>query len=249
VRDPDEQRRLLTVVIGGGGATGVELAGAFAEELPQLAHHYGARPDYCRVILVEAGPTILAGSSPDLIGKASHILSELKVDIRTNAMIAEATPQGFTLKNGEVISGGVHIWAGGVKAPALAERSGLPIGHNGRIMVDRYLRAVGHPDIFVAGDLAGVVDAHTGRALPPLAQIALQEGDTVAYNLRATIEGRPLAAFRFKDKGFVVSVGNRQGAAEIAGLTIGGRLAHALKDAIDWEYRTSVKHLHGWAVV
>jgi NADH:ubiquinone reductase (H+-translocating) len=249
MRDAGEQRRLQTVVIGGGGATGVELAGAFAEELPQLARRYGARPDYGRVILVEAGPTILAGSSPDLIGKARHILRELNVTIRTNAPITEASPQGFRLENGEVISGGVFVWAGGVTAPAVIQRSGLPIGPNGRINVDPYLRAVKHPEIFVAGDLAGVVDAQTGRTLPPLAQIALQEGDTVVHNLRAAIDGRPLAAFRFRNKGFVVSVGNRRGVAELAGLTTSGRLAHALKDAIDWEYRTSVKHLRGWAVV
>jgi NADH dehydrogenase len=115
--------------------------------------------------------------------------------------------------------------------------------------VDEYLRAVDHPHIFVAGDLASVVDAETGHALPVLAQVAVQEGDSVAGNLRATVEGRPLEPFTFRDKGFVVSVGGRSGVAEVAGFTIGGRLAHALKDAIEWEYRQSVKHLRGFAAV
>jgi NADH dehydrogenase len=244
--DPQEQERLMTVVIGGGGATGVELAGGFAEELPGLARQYGAPPEHGCVILLEAGHTILAGSSPGLIGRANQILQDLKVDVRTNAAIAEATAEGLHLKHGEVITGGVYIWAGGVKAPEIIQGSGVPIGYNGRIKVDQYLRALDHPEIFVAGDLASVVDPNTGRALPPLAQIAIEEGETVMRNLRASIEGTELEPFTFQNKGFVVSVGGRRGVADIAGLTIGGRLAHTLKDAIEWEYRQSVKYLRGW---
>ena len=81
--------------------------------------------------------------------------------------------------------------------------------------------------------------------LPPLAQVALEEGETVARNLDAELEGRPLEAFTFHDKGFVVSVGTRRGVAGIAGITSGGRLAHLLKDAIEWEYRQSARHLRG----
>jgi NADH dehydrogenase len=244
-----EQQRLLTIVIGGGGATGVELAGAFAEGLPRLAMESGAPPELARVVLVEVGHTILAGSSPRLIANATRILHDLHVDVRTNTAVAEAMPDGFRTKNGMVIEGGVFIWAGGVKAPELVRGCGLPVGYNGRIKVDEYLRVIDHSNIFVAGDLASVVDAETGRALPVLAQIALQEGASVASNLRATIEGSPLTPFKFRDKGFVISVGDRSGVAEVAGVTVGGRLAHALKDAIEWEYRESVKHLHGFAAL
>ena len=249
ITDRGEQQRLLTIVIGGGGATGVELAGAFAEGLPELAKKYGCPPQLIRVILIEAGHTILAGSSPSLITKAMSTLQELNVDVRTNTAVAEAVPHGFRTKNGMLIEGGVFIWAGGVKAPDLVRGSGLPVGYNGRIKVDEYLRAIQHVDIFVAGDLASVVDAQSGRALPVLAQVALQEGTTVARNLRATIEQRALKPFKFGDKGFVVSIGDRAGVAELAGITLGGRLAHGLKDAIEWEYRQSVKHLHGFAAV
>jgi NADH dehydrogenase len=166
--------------------------------------------------------------------------------VRTNAMIAQATAQGFRLKSGELIEGGVFVWAGGMKAPELVAGSGLPVGHNGRVKVDQHLRVLDHPELYVAGDLASVVDPRTGRVLPPLAQIALEEAETVARNLDAELEGRPLEAFTFHDKGFVVSVGVRRGVAEIAGITTGGRLAHVLKDAIEWEYRQSVKHLRGW---
>ena len=244
--DPEQQRRLATVVVGGGGATGVELAGELAEMLPEEASRHGLAPDRPAVWLVEASPTILAGSSPQLINKASRILSDLGVQVRTNAAIAAATEEGFRLKDGQLVEGGVFVWAGGVKAPELVADSGLPTGHNGRVKVDRYLRALDHPDIYVAGDLASVVDPRSGHALPPLAQVALEEGETVARNLDAELEGRPLEAFTFHDKGFVVSFGARRGVAEIAGITDGAQLAHLLKDAIEWEYRQSVSHLRGW---
>jgi NADH dehydrogenase len=244
--DPEQQRRLATVVVGGGGATGVELAGELAEMLPEVARGHGLAPDRPAVRLVEAGPTILAGSSPQLIDKAAKILSDLGVQVRTNAAIVAATEDGCRLQDGELVDGGVFVWAGGVKAPEIVADSELPTGHNGRIKVDRYLRVLDHPDIYVAGDLASVVDPRSGHVLPPLAQVALEEGETVARNLDAELRGRQLEAFTFHDKGFVVSVGTRRGVADIAGITTGGRLAHLLKDAIEWEYRQSVTHLRGW---
>jgi NADH dehydrogenase len=227
--DPERQRRLATVVVGGAGATGVELAGELAEVLPEVASRHGLTPGQPAVLLVEAGPTILAGSSPQLIDKATRILSDLGVRVRTNAAIAAATEEGFRLTDGQLVAD-----------------SELPTGHNGRVKVDQYLRVLDHPEIYVAGDLASVVDPLTGHVLPSLAQVALEEGETVARNLDAELKGRPLEAFTFHDKGFVVSVGTRRGVADIAGITSGGHLAHLLKDAIEWEYRQSVKHLRGW---
>jgi len=244
--DPEQQRRLATVVVGGGGATGVELAGELAEILPEVASGHGLAPDRPAVLLIEAGPTILAGSSPQLIDKATNILSDLGVQVRTNATIAAATEEGFRLKDGQLVEGGVFVWAGGLKAPQLVADSELPTGHNGRVKVDRYLRVLDRPQIYVAGDLASVVDPRTGHVLPPLAQVALEEGETVARNVDAELRGKPLEAFTFHDKGFVVSIGTRRGVADIAGITTGGKLAHLLKDAIEWEYRQSVKHLRGW---
>jgi NADH dehydrogenase len=244
--DPDQQRRLATVVVGGGGATGVELAGELAEMMPEAAKGRGLASDRPAVLLIEAGPTILAGSSPQLIDKATRMLAELGVQIRTGALVSAATREGFRLEGGQVINGGVFVWAGGLKAPDLVAESELPTGHNGRVKVDQYLRALDHPDVYVAGDVASVVDPHTGHVLPALAQVALEEGETVARNLDAEVAARPPEAFSFKDKGFVVSVGPRRGVAEIAGITTGGRLAHLLKDAIEWEYRQSVRHLRGW---
>jgi len=244
--DPERQPRLATVVVGGSGATGVELAGELAEVLPAVASGHGLAPGQPTVQLVEAGPTILAGSSPQLIDKAARILADLGVQVRTNATIAAATEEGFRLTDGQLVEGGVFVWAGGVKAPGLVADSELPTGHNGRVKVDRYLRVLDHPEIYVAGDLASVTDPRTGHVLPSLAQVALEEGETVARNLDAELRGKPPEAFTFHNKGFVVSVGTRRGVADIAGITTGGRLAHLLKDAIEWEYRQSVRHLRGW---
>lgn len=244
--DPRSQRRLATVVVGGGGATGVEIAGELAEAMPKVAARLGLAADRPAVVIVEAGPTILAGSSPRLIDKATKILAELGVQVRTEAAIAAATEDGFRLRDGQVVEGGVFVWAGGLKAPELVAGSGLPTGYNGRVKVDQYLRVLDRPDIYVAGDLASVVDPRTGHVLPGLAQVALEEGETVARNLEAELRDRPLEPFTFQNKGFVTSVGAHRGVADIAGFTAGGRVAHLLKDAIEWEYRQSVKHLRGW---
>ena len=91
----------------------------------------------------------------------------------------------------------MFVWAGGVKAPGLVADSGLPTGHNGRVKVDQYLRVLDRPEIYVAGDLASVTDPRTGHVLPPLAQVALEEGETVARNLAAELKGQPLEAFSF----------------------------------------------------
>ena len=103
--DPDQQRCLATVVIGGGGATGVELAGELAEMLPDLARGHRLAPDRPAVILVEAGRTILAGSSAALIDRATRVLADLGVRVRTNSRIAEATAEGFRLTSAELVRG------------------------------------------------------------------------------------------------------------------------------------------------
>jgi NADH:ubiquinone reductase (H+-translocating) len=160
--DPGRQRRLATVVVGGGGATGVELAGELAETLPEVARGHGLAPKCPTVVLVEAGPSILAGSSTALVARAREILDRLGVTVRTGATIAEATAEGFRLRDGQLVEGGVFVWAGGVKAPEVVAGSELPTGHNGRVKVDQHLRVLDHPEIYAAGDLASVVDPAPG---------------------------------------------------------------------------------------
>ena len=246
--DDEEKRRLLTVVIGGGGATGVELAGELAEVLPELLKRHDLEGAPTRIALIEAGPTIMLGSTDGLIKKAMDTLTQLGVEIYLNTPVVGADERGFDLKESR-IEGGVLVWAGGVKAPEMIANCGLPTGRNGRLVVDANLRVAGHPEIYVAGDIAYLVDEKSGRPLPPTAQVALEEGETVAHNLLAEWEGKELEEFKFLNKGYVISVGGRNGVADVAGLTLAGRPAMILKNAIEWEYRQSVKHLKGWTPV
>ena len=139
------------------------------------------------------------------------------------------------LKSGDVIAGGVFVWAGGVKAPEVVTGSGLTVGHNGRVKVDQHLRAIDLPEIYVAGDLASVIDPATGRAIRPPRNSPWSEGEVAATNLYAELMGKPLETFTYGDRPFVVSVGGRKGVAAVAGRSFGGRAAHLLKDAIEWD--------------
>ena len=247
--DPAEKARLMTVVIGGAGPTGVELAGELAEEMPRLARRYGLNPKLIRIILLDAAPTILLGQPQSMVTKALGILDQLGVEVRLNAMIAKADENGFTLKDGDTVTGGVYVWAGGVRAVPLVAKSGLTAVGGGRIKVDEYLRAVEHEDVYVAGDAAAIINPKTERAYPGTAQLALSTGQSIAENLLAEIEGRPLTPYQYRDMGAVVSIGPRSGVADVAGRTLSGLLAHILKDGIEWEYQASVKHLSGWSPV
>jgi NADH dehydrogenase len=101
--------------------------------------------------------------------------------------------------------------------------------------------------MYVAGDLAAAVDSRTHGLVPPLAQIALDEAESVASNLEAELAGKPLHPYRFHSKGVVVSVGAHRGVADLPHAVVAGPLAHMLKDLIEWEYRQSVQHWHGWS--
>lgn len=218
-----------------------EFAGGIADKLPSLARTYGVSAHLCRVILVESGKSIMAGSSRSFIDKAGKALRDLRVEVRTNAKIATVDTEGLTLEGGTRLEAGVVVWAGGVKSASLAAGSDFATDRDGRVRVDQFLQALHHPEIYVAGDMASLIDARSGQSLPATAQVALNEGDAIAHNLDAQFRDEPLQPFAFFNKGYVVSVGNRNGAADLpGGVTIGGRLAHILKDGIEWDYRKSV---------
>jgi NADH dehydrogenase len=251
VNEPDQAKKakLMSAVVGGAGPTGVELAGELAVEMPRLARRYGLNPKLIHITLLDAMPTILPGQPQGLIDAGMRILDQLGVEVRLSAMIAKADENGYSIKDGSVISGGVYVWAGGVRAVPTVAKSGLAAVGGGRIKVDEYLRAADHPEIYVAGDAAAVINPKTERAYPGTAQLALNSGQSIADNLLAEIEGRPLTPYEHKDLGAVVSIGPRSGVADVAGRTLSGLLAHILKDGIEWEYQMSVKHMSGWSPV
>ena len=247
--DATTRQKLLTVAVCGAGATGVELAGELAEVLPELMRRHDLKSEKCRIVLVEATAAVLPGASAGLVAKADRTLRELGVEVLLSSPVASATPEGFVFRSGEKLDAGVRVWTGGVKTPDVVSQSGLEVGPGGRVVVDEFLRVPEYPDVFVAGDCALVFGADGARPLPPTAQIALEEGETVAANVLASLRGGAPEAFHFQNKGYVISVGGRSGVADVAGLTIAGRPAMMLKNAIEWEYRQSVKHLRGWSAV
>ena len=248
----DLQRR-LTVLIVGAGPTGVEVAGELAELMTELWETQrrvaGEPPDYHlprpRVILADAASTVLPGWSGPTIEAATAALHELGVEVRLHAAVAGAEPERVILKDGGVIAAGVLVWAGGVRAPKLLADAGLSTGSGGRVRVDRFQRAPGREEVFVVGDSALVTDESTGRPLPPTADLALRGGETAALALAATLRGKDPSRVLGPQTRNAVSVGRERGAANVLGVPIKGRAAHAIKDLIEWEYRESITHWDG----
>ena len=220
------RRELTTTVVVGGGPTGVELAGALAE----LRRHGLARdyPDLdlsgARIHLLEASDRLLPGFPQRSQENAREKLFQMGVEVRLQAIVADADERGVTLKSGERVPAGVVIWVAGMRAPALAD--GLPTqkGASGRIVVDQTLQLPGHPEVYAIGDMAHVGGPDV-RPHPMMAPVAIQQGDLVSENIKRQLEGRPLKRFRYKDRGTMVTIGRQAAVAQIYGLQFRGFLA------------------------
>ena len=220
------RRELTTTVVVGGGPTGVELAGALAE----LRRHGLARdyPDLdlsgARIHLLEASDRLLPGFPQRSQENAREKLFQMGVEVRLQAIVADADERGVTLKSGERVPAGVVIWVAGMRAPALAD--GLPTqkGDSGRIVVDHTLQLPGHPEVYAIGDMAHVGGPDV-RPHPMMAPVAIQQGDLVSENIKRQLEGRPLKRFRYKDRGTMVTIGRQAAVAQIYGLQFRGFVA------------------------
>ena len=204
-----------TVVIVGAGATGVEMAGSLAEmgrtampiAYPEL------RGRKARVVLVEMGPHVLAPYHPDLREYAARSLESRGVELRLNTAVQAVHENGVELDNGERINAGTVIWATGVKAPDTVQKWGLPQGRGGRLQVTDDLSVPGHPEVFVAGDLAVDPD----NPLPQLAQPAMQGGKHAARQILRTLAGEPREPFRYLDKGTMATIARGSAIAQLRG--------------------------------
>lgn len=221
-RDPEVQRRLLTFVIVGGGATGVELAGAIAEMARfTLARDFrNIRPELTCVVLVEAGPRLLPALPPELSAYVARALAELGVDVRTGTAVTQVTATGVELGAQQILAGTV-LWAAGVAAAPLGGTLGAATDRQGRIIVNADLSLPGHPEVFVAGDLAHF--AHqTGEPLPGIAAVAKQQGRHVAETIRAELAGHPRRPFRYRDMGQLATIGHKRAVAQIGWFKLRG---------------------------
>jgi len=200
----------VTTVVVGGGPTGVETAGALAS----MAHEVVGPVATLRVILVEAGPRLLNTFSPRSSERALQDLRRRGVEVRLGQNVEAADASGVTLGGGERIQSDTVIWAAGVQANGLARNLGLELSR-GRVMVDPHLQVPGCPNVFVAGDLAAVTAPKSSAALPMLAPVAIQAGRHAGEQVARLIAGKPLARFRYHDKGMMAVLGRGDAVAEL----------------------------------
>jgi NADH:quinone reductase (non-electrogenic) len=220
--DADERRRLLNFVVVGGGPTGVEMAGAIAELAKRAlaADFRSIDPRCARVILVEAGPRLLAPFHPDLSEAARRSLEQLGVDVRLGVGVTDCDCTRVLL-GGERIETRTIIWAAGVMASPAAEWLGAESDRAGRVKVAPDLSVPGDPDIFVIGDAASAVGAD-GRPLPGVAPVAKQQGRYVADLLRARANGKTVPPFRYRDPGAMATIGRKRAVAQLGAFKVSG---------------------------
>jgi len=217
---------LGSVVVIGGGPTGVELAGELAEFV-----HYTLLPTYCkercatpRVILLDRSDRLLCSLDPRLSNAAEKALSAQGVEIRLGSNVAEISKEGVLLKSGEHLAARTVVWAAGVKPRTPKLLPATVIDERGRIPVDSLLRVRGYEEVFALGDLALVTDAH-GVRVPDLAQSATKEAYITAENIAAAITGAKQKVFTWRSSGTLVSLGRWRAAGIVGGIFISGPFA------------------------
>ena len=218
--DPARRAAWLTFVVIGGGATGVELAGTFAEIARHTLRGEFRRidPHSARVMLVEGTERVLPAYPADLSRKAQLQLERLGVTVWAGRMVTGVDADGVSLGT-ERISARTVIWAAGVAASPLGAGLGAPVDRAGRVRVEPDLSIPGHPEIFVAGDLAAV------DAVPGIAPAAKQMGRQAALNVLNSVKGKPTKPFRYRDYGQLATIGRNAAVAIIGKLKLSGFIA------------------------
>lgn len=209
-RDPEQ--RGVSMVIVGGGATGVEMAGSLAELrntalgvlYPELD------PAQTHIVLVEMANQLLMPYLPRLRRYTARALTKRGVRLRLQTTVKEVRENGVVVDDGELIPADMVIWASGIKVPDVVAEWGLPQGERGRIAVDDDLRVRGFRDVFAVGDVAV-----TPKPLPQVAQPAMQAGKHAGRQVAALVAGEPVTAFHYWDKGMLATIGRSSAVAQI----------------------------------
>jgi NADH dehydrogenase len=233
IANSDERRRLLTFVIIGGGATGVEMAGAIAEIARQTlaADFRRIDPSSARIILIEAGPRLLPAFPPEQSDFVRAALMRAGVDVKTDTRVTNCDARGVDIDGGR-IDAGTLIWAAGVVASPAAGWLGADADRAGRVKVNPDLSLPGYPDVFVIGDTAAVTD-QAGRPVPGIASAAKQMGRYVGKLIAARVVGRSAPGpFRYMHLGELATIGRRAAVVKL------GRLR--LKGFIGWLFWAAV---------
>jgi NADH dehydrogenase len=222
--ETEDQRAWLTFVVVGGGPTGVELAGALSEIARNVLRRDFRRidPSSARVVLVEAGPRLLAAFAPELSAEAARRLTRLGVEVRTEEAVTAIDDQGVSTKDAR-ISARTVLWAAGVLASPLAASLGVPLDRAGRVRVASDLSVPDAPEVFVIGDLAAV--EQDGHLVPGVAPAAIQEGRHAAANVARLVGGKATVPFRYFDKGSLATIGRAAAVVQIGKLRLSGFVA------------------------
>jgi len=223
--DPETRRALLTYVVVGGGATGVEMAGTLKEiasrTLPREFRHI--LTEQARVILVEAGPRILPAFCEDLSERAGAALRKLGVEVCVGRPVTEVDADGVVLGS-ERIHARTVLWAAGVAASRLGRTLGVELDRAGRVIVESDLSVPGHPEVFVIGDLASFSHG-VDTPLPGVAPVAVQQGKAAARSILATLAGQVREPFEYHDRGSMATIGRGTAVARVGPYCFNGYLA------------------------
>ena len=227
--DPAERARLMTLVVVGGGPTGVELAGAFAELLRQVLRKDFRHidPTLARVILIEASPRVLSNMDEALQISATEQLEKLGVQIRANIKVANITAGRVELTTGEVIRAANILWAAGVAASPLTKKLGVELDRAGRVKVSPDCSVPGHPEVFALGDMVSLLQKN-GQPVPGVSPAAMQMAKHAAQIIEDELTSPGIAtrpAFEYFDKGTMATIGRSAAVAQAGPFQFTGFMA------------------------
>ena len=231
----------ISVVIGGGGFTGTELAGELAFALPKLAASHGHPAENVRLILAEGASRLLSSAAPWFGKKAEKNLPKILVEVMLESFITDVQDGRILLKGGREVPYSLLVWTAGVKANRLAENlAGFPLEKNKCVAVDENLRARGHENIFVIGDLAYCVPPGASGPMPMTAQTAIEQGHHAANFLSKQLGGKNKAEFHPQVSRFIVPLGGKYALAELGFMKVSGFIPWLLKRLVALKYFASI---------
>lgn len=238
-----------TIVIGGGGLTGVELVGEIVDHFPKVAAKYGVPFSDLKIKLVEAGPKILPVFPDNLIERATTSLAKRGVEFITSTPVTGVEGNVIQLKDREPIVANTLVWTGGVAPLPLVGESGLNCDR-GKATINDFLQSTSHPEVFVIGDASAHIPNPGDRpTYAPTAQVAWQQGEIAGYNIFAQVLGHDMKEFKFTNSGTLGSLGRKDGIATVGAnnTQLVGLPASLMKEASNIRYMTHIKALFGLA--